>query len=57
MIESIPNNYQNKGRKVTIKIEYQNKGMIDTILQSKRGLDPAHQIEEKINKIKTIISK
>ena len=45
MIESFPNNYQNKG-------------MTDsTILQSKRGLDPAHQIEEKINKIKTIISK
>ena len=43
--------------KVTIKIEYQNKGKIDTILQSKRGLDPAHQIEEKINKIKAIISK
>jgi hypothetical protein len=36
MIESIPNNYQNKG-------------MTDTILQPKRGLDLAHQIEEKKN--------
>jgi hypothetical protein len=44
MIESIPYNYQNKG-------------MTYTILQSKRGLDPAHRIKEKINKIKTIISK
>ena len=44
MIESIPNNYQNKG-------------MIDnTIVQFKRGLDLTHQIEEKINKIKIIIS-
>jgi hypothetical protein len=36
MIESIPNNYQNKG-------------MTDTFIQPKRGLDPAHQIEEKKN--------
>ena len=45
MIESIPNNYQNKGM------------AHNTIRQSKRGLDPALQIEEKINKIKIIISK
>jgi hypothetical protein len=45
MIESIPNNYQNKGMTNS------------KILQSKRGFDPTHQIEEKINKIKTIISK
>jgi hypothetical protein len=29
----------------------------NTILKSKRGLDPTHQIEEKINKIKITISK